>query len=267
MLSEQIEIHSHFGSGAWVAPRSVSVYLPPDYHAEADERYPVLYLQDGQNLFNPHTSFAGVAWQADETAQRLILKKRIAPLIIVGIDNTGHDRIEEYTPVPARDRGGKADDYGRMLTEELKPFIDTHYRTLAEREYTGLGGSSLGGLLALYLGIKRNDVFSRLAVMSPSLWWAGGFILHEISALPHRLPLRIWLDIGKSEGQHFRRQTRLLQEILLKKGWQKHRHANLADFRYLEAAKAGHDEASWGGRFDRVLRFLYPPHRHVQLRL
>ncbi len=258
MLSEQITIH-HFGSGKWVAPRPVSVYVPPDYHTETDKRYPVLYLQDGQNVFNPHTSFAGVAWEADETAQRLILKKRIAPLIIVGIDNTGVDRIDEYTPVRARDRGGKADDYGRMLTEELKPFIDSHYRTLPEREYTGLGGSSLGGLLALYLGVKKTDVFSRLAVMSPSVWWASGFILHEIRALPGRLPLRIWLDIGKGEGKPFRQQTRSLQEILLDKGWQKHRHVKFADFRYLEAAKAGHNESSWGARFDKVLRFLFPP--------
>ena len=145
-----------------------------------------------------------------------------------------------------------------MLIEELKPFIDDQYRTLPQREFTGIGGSSLGGLLALYLGLKRYDVFSRIAAMSPSLWWANRFILHEISNLQTRLPIRIWVDIGRAEGRHFKGQTRHLQEILIKKGWKKNRNTKLADFRYLEAPKARHDEFSWGARFDRVLSFLYP---------
>ncbi len=258
MVVEQIETHPSFGSGKWVARRNVSVYLPPDYRLNPEARFPILYLQDGQNIFNPHTSFAGVAWQADEIAQQLILQKKIPSLILVGIDNTGEQRIDEYTPIRSRGRGGKADDYGKMFIEELKPFIDRTYRTLPAREYTGLGGSSLGGLLALYLGIKRSDVFSRLAVMSPSVWWANGFLLEEISALPSRLPLRIWLDIGRREGRHYKNQTRHLHDLLLNKGWIKHRNARLADFRYLEAPKAAHDELSWGARFDKVLRFLFP---------
>ena len=114
-------------------------------------------MQDGQNLFDPEMSFAGVAWHADETAQGLILKKKMQPLIIVAISNTG-DRLDEYTPVRSRGRGthvgggGRADEYGRMLTEELKPFIDGEYRTLPQREFTGVGGSSLGGLFALHMG-------------------------------------------------------------------------------------------------------------------
>ncbi|MEW6127768.1 MAG: alpha/beta hydrolase-fold protein [Acidobacteriota bacterium] len=258
MVVEQIETHYSFGSGALVPKRNVSVYLPPDYHLKAEARFPVLYLQDGQNLFNPQTAYSGVAWQVDETAQQLILEKKIPSLIIVGIDNTGEQRIDEYTPVHSRGRGGNADFYGKMFIEELKPFIDHTYRTLPEREYTGLGGSSLGGLLSLYLGIKRHDVFSRLAVMSPSVWWANGFLLQEIAALPNRLPLRIWLDIGRREGRHHKTQARLLHDLLLRKGWRKHRNARLADFRYLEVPKAQHDESAWGARFHKVLRFLYP---------
>jgi predicted alpha/beta superfamily hydrolase len=258
MLVEQIQIHSLFGSGKSVTRRDVRVYLPPDYHSNAEKRFPVLYMQDGQNLFDPKTAFASVAWQVDETAQKLILEKKIPSLIIVGIDNTGEQRIDEYTPIRMRGRGGNADAYAVMLIEELKPFIDGQYRTLPQREFTGLGGSSLGGLFSLYLGIKRADVFSRVAVMSPSIWWGDRFILREVSALQNRLPLRIWLDIGRREGRHFKTQTRLLQEMFIKKGWQKNRNAKLADFRYLETPKAGHDEFSWGARFDKVLRFLFP---------
>ena len=257
MLTEQIHIHQAFGSGKFVAPRNVSVYLPPNYLTDADKRFPVLYLQDGQNLFDPRASFAGVAWGVDETAQKLILQKKIPALIIVGLDNTGQ-RLEEYTPVSARGRGGQAEAYGKMLIEEVKPFIDNNYRSLPNREFTGLGGSSMGGLLALYLGLQRPDVFSRLAVMSPSAWWANGHILRAAESLPGRLPLRIWLDIGRREGRHYKAQTRYLQEILLAKGWRKNRNAKLADFRYLEAPKASHDESSWGARFGKVLQFLYP---------
>lgn len=214
-------------------------------------------MQDGQNLFDPAASFAGVAWGADETAQELILKNKIQPLIIIGIHNTAN-RMDEYTPVPARGRGGRADEYGRWIIEDLKPFVDTHYRTLPQREFTGVGGSSLGGLFALHMGFTRPDIFGRVAAMSPSAWWANGFILREAGALNGRLPLRIWLDMGRREGRHFLNQTRTLQDILRSKGWQKNRKAALADFRYLEAARARHDEFSWGARFDKVLKFLYP---------
>jgi predicted alpha/beta superfamily hydrolase len=261
VISGQIQNHYSFGSGSLAAKRNISVYLPPNYHAESEQKFPVLYMQDGQNLFDPETSFAGVAWQADETAQQLILKKKIEPLMIVAIDNTP-DRLDEYTPVRSRGRGaqggGRADEYGKMLIEELKPFIDTTYRTLPQREFTGIGGASLGGLFALHMGFTRPDVFGRTAAMSPSAWWAGGFILREAAALPERLPVRIWLDMGKREGRYFLAQTRTLQDILRSKGWQKNRRAALADFRYFEAPKARHDEFFWGARFDKVLKFLYP---------
>jgi predicted alpha/beta superfamily hydrolase len=262
VISDQIEVYQLFGSGGGqVKPRTVSVYLPPDYHQDAAERFPVLYMQDGQNLFDPSRSFAGTAWRADETAQELILKKKIQPLLIVAIDNTG-DRLDEYTPVRARMRGteagGRADEYGRWLTHELKPFIDAQYRTLSQREFTGVGGSSLGGLFALHMGFAQPDVFGRVAAISPSLWWAGGNILREAARLKTRLPLRIWLDTGLREGRYTIAYARRLQDILRSKGWKKNRRAALADFRYLEASRARHDEFSWGARFDKVLKFLYP---------
>lgn len=258
MLAEQIKLHENFGSLHLAAPRNVLVYLPPGYGANPEQRYPVLYMHDGQNLYNPEDAFGGVVWGADKTAQELILTNQIEPLIIVGIYNAGKHRIDEYTPVKSsvgkmRGHGGKADHYGRMIIEELKPFIDKEYLTKPEREFTGLGGSSLGGLVSLHLGFKRPDVFSRLAVLSPAVWWANNQIIREIAGIGERLPLRIWLDIGSKEGVRIKHQVRALREILLANGWKE----NL-DLAFYEIPEARHDESAWAARFDEVLKFLFP---------
>jgi predicted alpha/beta superfamily hydrolase len=259
MLKEQVRVHENFGSAHLLEPRNVMVYLPPGYDQSADRRYPVLYMHDGQNLINPEDAFGGVVWNVDETAQSLILAGAIQPLIIVGIYNAGKHRVDEYTPVKSeagrmRGHGGRADQYGRMIIEELKPFIDREYLTRPEREFTGLGGSSLGGLVSLYLGFKRPDVFSRLAVMSPSVWWANNQIIREAAKIGERIPLRIWLDIGKREGSRIKHQVRALKEILLANGWK-----NNLDFAYFEFPEARHEETAWAARFGEVLKFLYPP--------
>lgn len=258
MLHEQIRIHENFGSAHLDDPRNVLVYLPPGYGEDPDRRYPVFYMHDGQNLMIPEDAFGGVAWGVDETAQRMILAGEIEPIIIVGIYNSGGNRIDEYTPVKSaggkmKGRGGKADQYGRMIIEELKPFIDNEYLTKTEREFTGLGGSSLGGLVSLHLGLKRPDVFSRLAVISPAVWWANNQIIREAAQLGERLPLRIWLDIGKREGSRIKHQVRALKEILLADGWK-----DGEDLAYFEIPEARHDEMAWAARFDAVLKFLYP---------
>ena len=258
MLKEQVRVHENFGSTHLDTPRNVLVYLPPGYGIEPERRYPVLYMHDGQNLYNPEDAFGGVVWGADKTAQELILTNQIEPLIIVGIYNAGKHRIDEYTPVKSsvgkmRGHGGKADHYGRMIIEELKPFIDKEYLTKPEREFTGLGGSSLGGLVSLHLGFKRPDVFSRLAVLSPAVWWANNQIIREIAGIGERLPLRIWLDIGSKEGVRIKHQVRALREILLANGWEE----NL-DLAFYEIPEARHDESAWAARFDEVLKFLFP---------
>jgi predicted alpha/beta superfamily hydrolase len=258
MIAEQLRMHENFGSSHLGQPRNVLVYLPPGYGAKPEERYPVLYMHDGQNLCNPADAFGGVAWAVDDTAQRLILAGEIEPLIIVGIYNTGECRIDEYTPVAAqrgrmRGRGGQADQYGRMIIEELKPFIDREYLTRPEREFTGIGGSSLGGLVSLYLAFKRPDIFSRVAAISPAVWWAGNQIIRETAKLPERIPLRIWLDIGKKEGVQIKHQVRALKEMLLAQGWQIG-----ADLSYVEIPNARHEESAWAARFGDVLKFLYP---------
>jgi predicted alpha/beta superfamily hydrolase len=141
--------------------------------------YPVLYLNDGQNLFDPATSFIkGRTWRVREAADAAIEAGEVEPLIIVGIYNTGDRRLAEYTH--ERDwqmGGGEADSYGELLTRELMPWIAEHYRVRAGREHTGLGGSSLGGLVSLYLGLRYAEVFGRLAVLSPSVWWNHKSIL------------------------------------------------------------------------------------------
>lgn len=143
--------------------RGVSVYLPPEYLVQAERRFPVLYLQDGQNLFDGRTSYiAGRTWNANTTADRLTEAGEIEPLILVGIANTGLRRMAEYTPT--RDfkmGGGEGRSYGRLLMEELKPMIDRSYRTLPQAKNTGVGGSSLGGLISLYLGFAHPEVFGK----------------------------------------------------------------------------------------------------------
>jgi len=238
------------------------VYLPPSYESSKKKRYSVLYLNDGQNLFDGATSFIpGQEWRVDETVQSLIAAGQIEPLIVVGIYNTGKDRINEYTPTEDQKfkMGGKADLYGRMLVQELKPFIDTNYQTRKEARHTGLGGSSLGGLVTLYLGLKYSDVFGRLAVMSPSVWFANKQILREIEAVRKKPPLRIWVDTGTKEGttveeaQQTVVNARLLKETLVRKGWRLGK-----DLSYFEAEGAEHNERAWATRMEPVLKFLFP---------
>src|SRR6266404_255599 len=241
-LTGDIRFHKGFHSNILNNDRDVVVYLPRGYETHQEQRYSVFYLHDGQNLFDGATSFIpGQEWRVDETAQSLITAGKVEPLIIIGIYNTGKDRIDEYTPVAdAKYKlGGKADLYGRLLVEELKPFIDSKYRTLKDARHTGLGGSSLGGLVSLYLGLKYPNVFGRLAVVSPSVWWADKQIVHFTAKLPRKPPLRIWLDIGTKEGRDAKEAedttngARLLRDTLIKKGWKLEK-----DLKYFEAEGA-----------------------------
>ena len=261
-LTGDIRFHKGFHSNILNNDRDVIVYLPPGYETHKDKRYSVFYLQDGQNLFDGATSFIpGQEWRADETAQSLIAAGKVEPLIIVGIYNTGKDRVEEYTPAADTKykMGGKADLYGRLLVEELKPFIDTNYRTLKDARHTGLGGSSLGGLVSLYVGLKYPEVFARLAVVSPSVWWANNYIVKYVEAEKKRPLIRIWLDIGTKEGgnaeeaQKTLEGSRLLKVTLMRKGWQLEK-----DLKYFEAEGAEHNERAWAARFESILEFLFP---------
>ena len=260
-LTGDIRRHAAFPSRLLGNRRDVLVYLPPGYR-RSRRRYPVLYMQDGQNVFDAATSFTGVEWGIDETVERLTVEKKIAPVIVVAVANAGEDRIHEYTPTrgryvvfgqPGRSRA-LASRYGRFLAEELKPFIDKRYRTRPEGEFTGLGGSSLGGLVTLVLGLRFPGVFTRLAVMSPSIWWDERVIYRLVETTAHKLPLKIWLDSGTGEDGW--ELARGLRDRLVDKGWQLGQ-----DLGYLEAEGAGHHEGAWAYRMESVLTFLFPPRR------
>ncbi len=255
-LKSRLHLHQQFPSQIEDEKHDFIVYLPPMYEAEADRRFPVLYMQDGQNLFDPETSFTkGNYWHLGETADALALAGEIEPLIIVGIYNTGEHRIDEYTPVEdKRLGGGQADAYGQMLVEELKPFVDRTYRTLPGTAHCGLGGSSLGGLVTLYLGLRYTWMFSKLAVMSPSVWWRNGAILRTVAKIRRKPELKIWLDIGTREGQRALPDARELNLTLVKKGW-----VEGQDLRYFEAPDAEHTESAWAARVAPMLKFLFPP--------
>ena len=254
-LTGDFRRHPKFRSRFLPSEHTLMVYRPPGYRDDRVRRFPVLYLHDGQNVFDRATSATGAEWSVDETAQRLIEIGVIEPLLIVGIYNAGERRIDEYTPTRDRKKniGGKADAYARMLVQEVKPFIDRRYRTLRSAPNTGLGGSSLGGLLTMHLGLRFPTVFNRLAVLSPSVWWDDRAIVREVEALPGKLPLRIWLDAGTGEGAEVTRDSRMLRDALVRKGW-----VEGQDLAYLEAEGGGHNEQSWATRVEGVLRFLYP---------
>lgn len=233
------------------------VYLPPGYEA-SHARYPVFYLQDGQNLFDAATAFCGNEWRADLTADERIRRGTVEPLILVGLYNTGVRRISEYTPT--RDKrlrkGGKAERYAQMMAREVKPFIDHHYRTRKSATDSGVGGSSLGALVSLVAGLSYPRVFGKLALMSPSVWWDERSILALIEAwrLPRRP--RVWLDTGTAEGNNPAKvvaDARLIRDVFVAKGW-----SEGVDLHYEEAQGHAHNEQAWGDRFGRVLEYLFP---------
>jgi predicted alpha/beta superfamily hydrolase len=235
--------------------RVVSVYLPPEYLEQEERRFPVFYLHDGQNLFDGRTSYiAGRTWNAHTTVDRLTVAGEIEPVILVGVANTGLRRMAEYTPTcDYKMGGGEGRSYGRLLIEELKPLIDSSYRTLPEAANTGLGGSSLGGLISLFFGFTHPEVFGRVAVMSPSLWWDQRSIFNVVDQTRPRPELRIWLDIGMAEGVRHVKDADHLERQLVKRGWKLG-----IDLAYMKADGAVHDENAWSARFGDVLRFLFP---------
>jgi len=260
LLTGNVELLPNVAS-AHVKARNVIVWLPPDYKdANNTKTYPVLYMHDGQNLMDASTGFNG-EWGVDEVAQDLVLAGHVEPLIIVGVYNSGTERSLDYTPVPEPSRpdapGGNADKYGRFLVEELKPLIDGKYRTKPEAQYTGLAGSSLGGLVSMYLGMTKADTFTRLGVISPSVWWANRDIVTRVNNLPGKLPnTRIWVDIGTEESLNSEEtvaDTRALRDALVAKGW-----VLDADLKYTEVQGGRHDEVSWNKRFGDILKYLYP---------
>ena len=249
-------LHNYtFHSGILPDDRTISVYLPPQYDQQPDRQFPVFYLHDGQNLFDPDTSFvAGHTWRAGTTADSLNYSGKAEPVILVGTWNTGMRRMAEYTPTrDYRLGGGEGHRYARLLVEELKPWIDNNFRTLPDVADTALGGSSLGGLITLYIGLEYPKVFGKLAAISPSVWWNQRSILGFVAEAEPEYRAKIWLDIGTSEGTRHVRDTELLHRRLIQQGWKSD-----VDLRLLKVDGGVHNEDAWAARFDQVLAFLFP---------
>ena len=259
-ITGTVEFHREFKSRYLLRSRDIAVYLPPGYDAQASQPYPVLYMHDGQNLFDANTTTFRVEWQADETAQRLIEAGRIEPVIIVGIYNT-RERTNEYTPGRDERRGvgGKGERYAKMLIEEVIPFIESAYRVRGERSARGIGGSSLGGLISLYICQQYPEMFSRCLVVSPALWWNEHAVVKSLTNDGTCLRgLRIWLDMGTKEGRQIDefttaiRDTRELVKVFEAAGLTADK-----DFKYVEVEGGEHNEASWAKRFGDMLEFTY----------
>lgn len=257
----RIERHPAFAS-AHVAAREVQVWLPPGYASEPQRRYPVLYLNDGQAMFDAQSG--GAEWHIDETADRLVRAGAIAPLLVVAVSTADSvadpalaGRGFDYTPVPGLYRGqrggGGTPAYARFLIDELKPFIDRRYRTRPGPAHTWTGGSSLGGLASMWLLLQHPDVFGAGLVVSPSVWWSDAAILRDVSAFdPARPRPRVWLEIGLLEGDEAVTGARQLHAALVAHGWSPDR------LRYGEVPGAGHDTDAWAARVEPMLRSLAP---------
>lgn len=253
----RLHVHDAFPSIYLPGRRDVIVYVPPGYERHPERSYPVLYLHDGQNLFDGRTSYVeGRTWQVREQADAAIEAGEVEPLVIVGIYNTGERRLAEYTHERNWQMGGgEADEYGLMVTRELMPWIASQYRVREDRASRGLGGSSLGGLVTLYLGLRHPELFGKLAVLSPSVWWNHKSILGYVD---ERAPEvwerpRLWLDVGDREGHRTLRDTEHLARRLMANGW---RPGETLHFE--RVAGGSHDETSWAKRVGPMLRFLFP---------
>ena len=256
------ELHLHeFHSRIFRNTRMLRVWLPPGYNqAENDgRRYPVFFLNDGQNLFDPATAYIGVDWQADEAAARLIRENKIPPLIIVGIDNAQKDRPKEYLPYRSfhppilRPQGKRYPDF---LLNEVMPFVYERYRIARGPENTALGGSSLGAIISLYTAMDRPGVFGGLLLESPSLFISNRQLLRSSRAF-RKWPAKVFLAIGTREAggedrdQQAVEDVRELEHVL--------RRAGLKEDRLLVTIDEGatHSEKEWAGRFPQALRFLF----------
>jgi len=225
--------------------RDILVYLPPSYETEP-RSYPVLYMHDGQNLFDPATSFSG-EWHVDGTME--MLGRRGIEAIVVAIPNMGEHRLDEYSPFrDPKMGGGRGDLYLDFIVGTLKPRIDSDFRTLPDREHTCIAGSSMGGLISLYAFFRDHETFGVAGVMSPALWFAHGAIFDyvEQAEAPQG---KIYLDVGTREGARTLEDARRMRDVLLSRGYRLRR-----DLFYVEESGAGHEEAAWRRR----IRFAVP---------
>jgi predicted alpha/beta superfamily hydrolase len=241
--------------------RDIFVYLPKGYDTEGDQRYPVLYMHDGQNIFSvSNKSLSGHSWNLDITADQLIEQGKIRKIIIVGISNNT-SRGGEYTHISCHEKvvdGGALGEYKLsveakgllyedFIINDLKPYIDTEFRTLAGPENTAMMGSSMGGLVTYNIGFRNPEIFGKLGMMSPAFFW------EEIEALSFvkKEPLKLWMDVGEGED-HFITCTKEVADVLVSKGFN-----SGEDFMYYQVPGAVHSEEDWGKRVFMPLLYFF----------
>ncbi|HEX6746209.1 MAG TPA: alpha/beta hydrolase-fold protein [Longimicrobium sp.] len=227
--------------------RDLLVYLPPSY-ARGDRRYPVIYMHDGQNLFDRATSF-GEEWEVDQTLEDASAEG--LETIVVGIPNTPA-RLDEYSPFrdPGHNQGGRGDAYLDFVVSTVKPIVDRDFRTRPERECTGIAGSSMGGLISLYAFFRHPDTFGFAGVMSPAFWFGGRKIFDYVRKRPFT-PGRIYLDIGTNEGREALGDARRMKALLEEKGYRTGH-----DLLFFVEMGGRHNERAWARRLHHSLRFL-----------
>jgi predicted alpha/beta superfamily hydrolase len=273
---ETVDVYPHFNAGKGTVKQLfasfssqilsynqiVWVYLPPGYDENPLGRYPVLYMQDGQNLFDPARAFQGNEWKVDEaldaSGEQQPAPTSIRDLIVVGPE-AGPNRNPNYTPTldTSEGWGGDGDKYLRMLVEELKPQVDTMLRTIPDREHTGILGSSLGGLISAWAGCTKADTFGLVGAMSPSTWWDDTMIIDAVSQMspaPLR-PVKVYVDSGDS-GQS---KDDVTNTAMLAATYRTIGYVDDVSLKYVLDQGAQHSEVYWADRFPGAAQFLFGP--------
>ncbi|MDP3155959.1 MAG: alpha/beta hydrolase-fold protein [Archangium sp.] len=238
--------------------RGIYVYLPPTYLENTAARMPVVYMHDGQNLFDPNAAFGGVTWGVPQTMDTAANDGRFREAIVVGAENAGGARISEYTPTSdPMYGGGNGDLYLRMLVEELKPRVDAELRTKPSREDTVLIGSSLGGLISSHAGVRKADTFGLIGAMSPSVWWDSRVLLTTVSQTTTPRPIRVYVDSGDSGNSNDGvTDTRELAAAYRTLGY-----VEGSTLKHVVQPGATHTESAWASRLPGALEFLLGPGR------
>lgn len=256
-----IIVHRKFHSDELKNDRDIIVYLPPGYDdaANAEQRYPVLYMHDGQNLMDSDTSFKGVEWQVDETAEKLIKDGKIKPVIIVGVYNS-EQRAPEFTPtiLASADGAASAEAYGKLVVEQIKPMIDNSYRTQPEGANTYLAGSSLGGVVTMAMLKQYPDKFAGAAILTPYMvlndkpvgeLWTG-----DLAFLKGK---KLWIDMSDQKADHYPGKDPMAEAKAFTAKLSTGGLAADKDFVFKEFPGTGHDEPSWQKRVDQILLYLF----------
>ena len=243
-------LKTDFGMPQLNRSRKIWIYLPPNYATDSTKRFPVLYMHDGQNLFDKTTSFAG-EWQVDETLN-LLHQMGDKGCIVVGIDNGGASRLNEYSPWrnTQYNAGGEGVLYGKFIVETLKPYVDANFRTKNDRENTAVAGSSMGGLISMYLGAEYKNVFSKVGVFSPSFWFNDSCYLH-VQAKGKQFPMRYFFLAGQYEDATLVSKVAKMTTLLRGLGYSD------ADLKTVVRADGQHSEWFWAREFGDAYSWLF----------